>query len=213
MNVNGAGPWSDVALITAASVPSAPKGAPVYVSSTDAEILLELRGSDDDGGMPITGYDLEIDQGSLSASLLDGGTSTFTAVLDYDFSTHGFSYTVDAVTLGLSSGMLYTFRFRAKNYMGSSGYSDTLRIGLGALPPSVPTGPIRFVDDPAADLKRNSKTSIGLEWGDIATTALPVYEYVVFVDDGIGADTREAYRGPLTYARIGGLTPGVSYTF
>jgi len=183
------------------------------VSSTDTQIVLALERSVGDGGTPITGYELEVDQGTSADSLLEAVTSTFEAIADYDYSDHGLSYTVDASALGLTSGKLYRFRFRALNYMGASTYSDTSRFGLGALPPAVPSGPARRADDAEALEPWNTNISIGLEWGAITGGALPVLEYVLYVDDGLEATPREAYRGPLAKAGIGRLTPGVAYTF
>jgi hypothetical protein len=76
INVNGAGGWSEHALITAATIPS-PPDPPVYTSSTDTEIVLALSRSLDDGGLAVTDYILEIDQGVSSASLVTADVSVF----------------------------------------------------------------------------------------------------------------------------------------
>lgn len=52
INVNGAGPWSAVSLIKAATIPSTP-AAPTYSSSSDTQIVLDLSRSLDDGGHTI----------------------------------------------------------------------------------------------------------------------------------------------------------------
>jgi len=62
-NVNGAGAWSAVTYITAATVPAPPTASPAYLSSTDSEIVVQLATSLDDGGSPITDYELEMDGG------------------------------------------------------------------------------------------------------------------------------------------------------
>lgn len=56
VNINGAGGWSAVEFITAATIPSAPNKAPVYASSTDSQIELVLTRSIDDGGVAIINY-------------------------------------------------------------------------------------------------------------------------------------------------------------
>jgi hypothetical protein len=80
----------------------------------------------DDGGQPITDYDLEIDGGSL--------TSNFTPVVGYNYSTNGFTATIDATADSLTAGLYYRFQIRSLNSMGYSPYSDIVLIGLGPLP-------------------------------------------------------------------------------
>lgn len=96
--------------------------------------------------------------------------------------------------------------------MGYSPWSDTVRIGLGALP-SAPTSLARLPNSADGVYTYNTRTSIGLQWSAITTDALPVYEYRVYVDDGMLINRTEAYRGPLTYAQIENLIPGIEYTF
>ena len=208
--MNGAGEWSEDSLITAATIPSAP-AVPKYASSTSTTIVLSLSRSLDDGGIGITDYELEMDQGVPSDPLTEALTSSFATVADYVYATHGFTYTVDSTTLSLTPGQLYRFRFRAKNLMGYSSYSDTIRIGLGALPDSPATGPTRVTVAPDGGPDWNTKSSIGLEWPEVTTGDLSVYEYVLYVDDGFRENIREAYRGPLTIAKVENLEPGLQY--
>jgi len=161
INVNGPGPWSDITVVTAASVPSAPP-APQYLSSSATQIVLALSRSADDGGTALTDYELEIDQGTSADSLITSVTSTFTAVSHYSYTTHGLQYTVDATTLSLTPGKLYRFRWRSLNFMGYSPYSDTVRIGLGGLPSAVSGGPTRKPNAADASKIYNTNTSIGL---------------------------------------------------
>jgi hypothetical protein len=210
INVNGPGPWSEIAVITAATIPTAPP-APQYVSSTASQIVLALSRSADDGGTAISDYELEIDQGNSADVRITSATSSFSKIAQYSYTTDGLQYTVDAATLGLTAGKLYRFRWRSLNFMGYSPYSDTVRIGLGGLPSAVPSGPTRRPNS-AADVY-NTNTSIGLQWSAVAADALPVYEYRVYVDDGNLVNRTEAYRGPLTYTVVTGLLPGVEYTF
>jgi hypothetical protein len=62
INVNGPGPWSSYELMIAATFPREPP-APVcaYESSSATEIVLNLFRAEDDGGLGITGYELEVD--------------------------------------------------------------------------------------------------------------------------------------------------------
>lgn len=96
--------------------------------------------------------------------------------------------------------------------MGYSAWSDTVRIGLGNLP-SAPSSVARLENSADGVYVYNSRTSIGLSWSAITLDVLPVYEYKVYVDDGMLINRTEAYRGPLTYARIDNLIPGIRYTF
>ena len=96
--------------------------------------MLSLARSPDDGGAFIEDYELEID-----ASLIE---TKFVKIESYNYATDGFSFTVSADDLSnpLTSGEFYRFRFRAKNSLGYSEYSDILRVGLGPLP-TQPTQP------------------------------------------------------------------------
>jgi hypothetical protein len=222
INVNGPGSWSPTVIMRPATVPQAPAAAPVYVSSTETSFTIALTASPFDGGQPVTSYQLEIDQGTPVSSLLAASASTFTPVTSYVYATHGFSYTIGGAStfadpaLTLVAGLLYRLRFKAINFMGGSGYSDTSRIGLGALPAQLATGASglrRRADEASAVDPWNSATSIGLQWEAPSAAALPITEYILRVDDGLGVVISEAYRGPLTEARVNNLTAGVQYTF
>lgn len=212
INVNGAGEWSAQALITAATVPSPPP-PPAYASSTDSEIVLTLSRAEDDGGLAVTDYELEMDQGVSSASLVSAAVSVFSAVPGYAFATDGFTFSVDEATAGLTPGDLYRFRWRAVNFMGNSPWSDTIRIGLGALPVAPASSPSRLVDTGDEAVRRNSRTSIGVVWPEVSGGILPVIEYVLYMNDGYTAAAWQVYRGPLAYTVVDGLSPGAQYTF
>ena len=82
INVNGPGEWSAQALITAATVPSPPL-PPARAGSTDSEIVLALSRTADDGGLAVTDYNLEMDQGVSSGSLISSDVSVFAALNDH----------------------------------------------------------------------------------------------------------------------------------
>jgi hypothetical protein len=177
---------------------------PIYVSSTADEIVLELGLSTDNGGLPILDYELEIDAGSSAINLGEAGVTSFTKIDDYDYATDGLSFTVSAADLSLTAGDLYRFRFRAKNLMGYSPYSDTVRLGLGGLPAAITTLARR-------DDGNSNQTAISVDWDELAAETLPVLEYILYVDDGYGVTYREAYRGGLTYAVVDSLESGREY--
>lgn len=68
INQVGAGDWSDLVIVRAASVPAAPP-KPVYLSSTSTSITLQLYETADNGGSKITGYTLERDAGDLASQI------------------------------------------------------------------------------------------------------------------------------------------------
>jgi hypothetical protein len=76
----GVSDWSPESYLVPAVVPSAP-AQPSYVSSSDSEIVLNFYRSQDDGGQPITDYQLWMDDGSLT---------DLQVLISYDFETHGF---------------------------------------------------------------------------------------------------------------------------
>jgi hypothetical protein len=64
INQVGTGPWSAIAIIKAATVPSAPP-KPFYISSTSTSITVGLLKTLDNGGSKITEYKLFRDAGDL----------------------------------------------------------------------------------------------------------------------------------------------------
>jgi len=115
--INKVGPseWSPESFLVPAIKPEAPP-QPSYVSSSDTEIVLAFGRSLDDGGSLILDYELQIDEGSL--------TSSFATEATYDFFTDGFSFAVQADDNSLTAGLYYRFRYRAKNALGDSEFSD-----------------------------------------------------------------------------------------
>lgn len=93
--------------------------------------------SKDDGGLPILGYELWMDNGAFTP---------FSQVQNYDFSTDGFQYTIKKQTMTLVTGLYYRFKFRSMNELGYSQFSDELRVGLGPLP-SKPSAPFKSIDE------------------------------------------------------------------
>ena len=62
-NINGWSPFSEVAYISAFSIPLAPP-TPKFVSGTATTVTLAFSESEDDNGVPITSYELWIDAGN-----------------------------------------------------------------------------------------------------------------------------------------------------
>jgi titin len=62
-NIYGWGDWSPVSTILAATIPLAPP-TPLYITSSDASISISMSVSSDDGGSPIIGYELWMNDGT-----------------------------------------------------------------------------------------------------------------------------------------------------
>lgn len=60
-NINGAGQWSNSGYILAANKPSRP-AIPAYVESDETSVTLAFSQSDDDGGLIIQEYELQISE-------------------------------------------------------------------------------------------------------------------------------------------------------
>lgn len=63
LNDYGWGPYSDTVSLLAAQEPSKPKSAPVILWTSDTQISLQLDLDVENGGAPITSYELEINAG------------------------------------------------------------------------------------------------------------------------------------------------------
>ena len=93
-------------------------------------------------------YELWMDNGSLD--------SEFSKLSTYIYATHLFTFKVDRVANIMTKALNYRFRYRSKNAIGFSEFSDSTRVALGPLP-SKPASPYRAI-------LGNSPTSIGVEW-------------------------------------------------
>jgi hypothetical protein len=193
-NVIGWSGWSPIASLSASTIP-APPPKPTYVSSTNDMITLNFSRSTDNGGSLITDYELQVDGEVIS---------------DYDFAADGYSYTVDRTTLSLATvtlttGSVYSFRYRAINANGNSLWSQPTSVAFAPLP-ATPSGLARKSTG-------NSETTIGLTWSSISGEALPVLQYILYVDDGTSSDIKEIYRGSGTSFIMTNSIPGYEYTF
>ena len=110
---------------------------------------------DSTGGTEILEYDLQMDKGGIN--------TIFDSITSYDKqSLEKIVYPTD----GLSTvGNIYTFKFRAKNILGYSEFSDVLRVGFGnkILPPS----------SISADLVHTGPNYITIKWTQVASGDLP----------------------------------------
>jgi hypothetical protein len=168
--------WSSPdSLIVAAVSPGKP-AAPRLGSASSSTISLLLSVPEDSGGSPLLLFELFINNG-------DDGQEANTQVTTYTASSLQHSLTVAAD--GLVSGLIYKFRFRATNAVGTSEFSDTVRYAL-ADPPAAPTAPVFLV-------ALTSEKQIGISWDRVVPTAgqesgQEILGYLVYVLEVNAAD-------------------------
>ena len=126
INGVGAGPWSTITEVTAATVPMSPP-KPTYVSSTSTTITLTFGLSFDNGGSEITSYTLMRDAGNL-------GSEITIPVATYD------GLSASTIVTGLTPSYIYRFQYYAVNEFGSSLPSDITTLAASSLP-SAPNAP------------------------------------------------------------------------
>ena len=97
--------------------------------------------TEDTGGSAIVSYSLEWDGGSLGLS--------YEALVGYDSNNIQLTYIKDSLT----NGIVYSFRYRARNIYGWGPYSDVLQ-QIAA----------RHPDDPVAPVTQNTATSVAISW-------------------------------------------------
>jgi hypothetical protein len=169
---------------------------------SDDEIALQLYSPSETGGSDLLAYELWIDGGSLN--------SAFEQVASYSGSPSSLTHTLERVTDSLTPGLLYSIKFRARNAVGDSQFSDILRVGLGDEPPAI-TGL-------AAEIEDCGPTYVAMSWPAVSTTlSLPVLGYVVQMIDPISdewVDVLDASTDAdtLRYVHFGTVT-GETYTF
>lgn len=196
VNLVGPSEWSPESYLVPALTPTAPPQLS-YTSVTATEIALKIYRSTFDGGLPITDYIVEMDEGDL--------LSDFAPILSYDFSADGYALSVAAVENGMTAGLLYRFRAKAYNSLGWSDYSDTLIVGLGPLPTKV--------DLPTKSNADSSPTTIMVQWTDLSNQILPVSQYSLYMDDGFGESFSVVFTGTCVEYLAVDLTPNVVYSF
>ena len=111
-----------------ASVPEAPEAAPVRLASTRDSLTVELPTVTADGGLTLEAYELVMDDGSRG-EYRPVNTSDQPGLQR----THSIS--------NLTNGLVYRFKYRARNSQGWSGYSPVASL----LVAGVPTRPARPV--------------------------------------------------------------------
>jgi hypothetical protein len=126
-NSLGSGEFSEIAYVTATTVPSAPP-QPILDSVDGTTISLSFAPSSTDGGLDITKYEL---------NKIADSTSTTSAVSSYIQTSLAMSHNLDKDVDSLTVGEIYSFIIRAVNNNGNSEWSDPLSVAL-VDPPNAP---------------------------------------------------------------------------
>lgn len=161
LNFVGWSQFSPILFVHFATVPVAP-GPVSFVSATDTTITLNFVESEQNGGSEITAYELWRDNGYESPE--------FEQVLTY--SDNSMTHTVSSLT----SGTIYSFKYRAKNDVGYSEFSVARRFAASA-PPVKPEKPTKNMD-------KSSHTSIFVEWAESLPSAAPILGYKLYMSAG-----------------------------
>jgi hypothetical protein len=99
---------------------------------------------------------------------------------------------------------VYSFRLSALNEAGSSPTSAPVSFSTLPEPPGCP-GDICLSSRPHS-------TSLSLEWSVPSNDGgSPIESYILQVDDGVGGDLRDMYKGSEVNFQLDSLTPGRKY--
>ena len=201
-NSVGTGTASSVASATptASSTPvNPPPGPPIELSARpgSGQVSLSWKPPWDDGGIPITGYTVEYKQSSVS----DWSGASMASVTE-----------TNAVVAGLTNGVSYDFRVRARSSAGAGDPSAEV-----SATPTASSTPGTQVPGAPTDLSaRAGDGQVSLSWaapandGGSEVTGYTVEYLQSSESDWSGASTVSASG---TSATVTGLTNGVSYDF
>ncbi len=165
--------WSSPdAYVVAAVSPQKPR-APSLDAATATSMTLRFWIPEDDGGSPLTQFELFIN---------DGVDAHEPATLVTTYTSNALTHTLTTAPSAdhLVTGTIYKFRFRSTNAEGNSEFSDTAKYALVACPqtPSAPT----------VMRAQTSTSQIGIQWSEVVPLAgqLPgqeIHGYIVYVTE------------------------------
>lgn len=155
LNQNGWGPFSPLAYLIAADRPSKSQ-TPTRISFSATEITIQLYAPESTGGDDVTKYELYMDEGSLN--------TPFSLVQSYQ--TAGgdqaslLQHTLSVSADSLQPSLVYSFKFRSRNQIGYSPFTDLLRVGLAAQ--------VQAPQNLRANFTMSSGSQLVMEWDDVA---------------------------------------------
>ena len=185
-----------------ASVPDTPTAQPTSddIVTDDTKIKVDITPllSTENGGSTILSYNIEMDNGQ-------GGN--FTSLVGYDINSLETTYTIES---GIEAGVMYRFRYAAKNIAGWSGYSPITYIRAAAKPVR-PPAPI-FVTATAESIELQLSPTTDVK-GSIVT------RHELWVNSGGGSNSFtnvtsfSGNPGNVNVTLTDGLTAGSIYKF
>jgi parallel beta-helix repeat protein len=160
MNLEKEGAMSDEASATPGSVP----GAPIGLTATpgNQEVLLNWSPPIDDGGSPITSY-------NIHRGTTPGGETLLTAV----------GNVLNYVDIGLMNGLTYYYRISAVNDVGEGPYSNEANATPSAQPSNQP--PICAISSPISGTTIAGTVTISGSASDLEGT---VHKVEIRIDEG-----------------------------
>ncbi|MDQ1686221.1 MAG: large repetitive protein, partial [Frankiaceae bacterium] len=176
-----------------AVVPATVPGVPTSVtgSPADGQVSLIWTGPSSDGGVAITGYDVEWSG--------DNGTTWSSPLASAQAST-----ATTAIVTGLTNGTAYLFRVDAINGVGSSAWSDPSAAVTPAAVPGAPSGISAVAHDQSATVT----------WQAPSNGGSPITSYDVrYSTNGGTSWTSAGVAFAASPAAVTGLTNGTSYLF
>jgi hypothetical protein len=182
-NANGSGPESAQSALVFVGIPGPPTGVTAASGVSEARVSWSAPASE---GMTISGYTVD--------TLSGGGTV---------LATQNFPSTATTQTIpGLTNGVEYRFRVAVVNEFGIGSYS-------------VASSPITVgVPDPPTGVNAQPGTSyMFLRWVTPSDNGATINSYVItpYLNGTTAMATTTV--SPNIYVLVGGLTPGMSYTF
>ncbi|BDA40522.1 probable fibronectin type-III domain-containing protein 3a [Coccomyxa sp. Obi] len=123
---------SEVAHVKTPNTTALAPGVPKVIGSNRASVSLSWTPPEDDGGSPVTKYEVEMEPKSKAA--IDGG-------MDKEYVTVYQGEAAACTVSGLRAGCIYRVRVRARNDSGYSPYSQPTDVGTAADVPGQPSAP------------------------------------------------------------------------
>lgn len=94
---------------------------------------------------------------------------------------------LDKDVYGMTAGVIYKFKYLARNEFGPSDFSDEVDAAVSAFP-AKPSKPVKVENE-------SGETYITLTWLQSSNTELAVIGYNLYMDDGYGGDYKVIYNG------------------